>query len=73
MDKIETTYNQVNMRRPIGVAVQKLQQLASRPIEWDRVRGGPQAIKAIFPISIRHKLASQVAVDLVGILLFIKT
>lgn len=63
----------MNVRWPIGVAVQKLQQLASRPIEWDRVGRGPQAIKAIFPVTIRHKLASQVAVDLVGILLFIKT
>jgi hypothetical protein len=66
-------YDQMNMRGPIWMAIKQLQQLSSRTIEWDRVRGWPQAIKCVFALVVRYELSTQVAVDLVLILLFIKT
>ena len=67
-----TPYNQMNVCRSVWMAIQQLQKLSSRSIEWDRVWGWLQAIKCVFALIIRYELPTQVAVDLVFILLFVK-
>jgi hypothetical protein len=62
----------MNVCRPVWVAIQQLQKLSSRTIEWDRVWGWLEAIKCVFALIVRHKLPAQVAVDLIFVLLFVK-
>jgi hypothetical protein len=54
------------------MAIQQLQKLSSRTIEWDRVWGWLEAIKRVFTLIVRHELPTQVAVGLIFILLFVK-
>lgn len=59
------------MRRSVWVTVEQLQELASGSIERNGVRRWPDAVEGIFAVLIRHELASQIEVLLVGILLLI--
>jgi hypothetical protein len=62
----------MNVCRPVWMAIQQLQKLSSRTIEWDWVWGWLEAIKRVFALIVRHELSTQVAVDLIFILLFVK-
>jgi hypothetical protein len=65
------TYNQMNVCWPVWVAVEQIQQLASWSIERDGVGCWPNAVECIFTVLVRHKLASQVEVFLVRVLLLV--
>jgi hypothetical protein len=67
-----TPYNQMNVCRPVWMAIQQLQKFSSRTIEWDRVWGWLEAIKRVFTLIVRHELPPPVAVGLIFILLFVK-
>jgi hypothetical protein len=47
---VEQTYYKVNMRRPVRVPVQCLQDLPCRSVIWNRIRHRSQAVKVVFSI-----------------------
>ena len=61
----------MNVRRSVWVAVEQFQKRAGRPIKWNGVRCWSDAVEGVFAILVCHKLASQVEVLLVGVLLLI--
>jgi hypothetical protein len=58
---------------PERVPVHQLQQLAGRPIRWNRIRRGANTVERVFTVRIDVEFSPEVVVNLIIILLLIET
>lgn len=53
------------------MSIQKLEQLSGRTIERNRVRSRTETVKRILSFLVGDELASQIMLNLIGVLLFV--
>jgi hypothetical protein len=62
----------MDVRRPEGVPVHQLQQLAARAVGRHGIRRWFDAVERVFAIWIRVELAAEVVLDLLVVLLLVE-
>lgn len=61
----------MDMCRTVWVSIQKLEQLSGRTIERNRVGSRTETVKRILSFLVGDELASQIMLNLIGVLLLV--